>query len=72
MSRQTQGFTDGFGLAVDDEEIGAGRALRDAAALLPVAQSVDVEAEARGETFLGEPQLCANRLYVDLGGMWTL
>ena len=37
-SRQPERLQDGFGFAIDDEEIGAGGAFWDAAALLPVSQ----------------------------------
>ncbi len=44
-----EGFHHGFGLAVDDDEIGANGAVRLAAALFPVAHQGDRECYVVGE-----------------------
>ena len=59
-------LADGLGVAVDDQEIGAGRSLRHAAALLPMAQRIDAEPELPGELFMGQLELGPDRLDLDI------
>lgn len=65
-SADAKRLANSFGFAVDDQKISPGWAIGDSATLLPVAQRVDVEAEAGGEELLSEAQLGANGLHVDL------
>lgn len=59
-SGDPQRLLDGFWIARDDEEVGARRSLRNALALLPVAERVDVETEPRCEYLLGQTQTRAD------------
>ena len=67
-SCDAKGLLNGFRFAVDDQQIGAGRAFGSATPLLPMAQSVDVESEARGKLLLGHLEAAANGLYIELRG----
>ena len=62
--RAIEGGAHGVGVVLDDAEVGSGRAVRPAAALLPVADIAQGQFKLPGEFALGETQVLADRLRI--------
>jgi hypothetical protein len=63
-----QGALDGFGLPFDDPKKRASSAIRAPTALFPILQSIQLEAETRGELSLRKPEPLPNCGDINLDG----